>query len=599
VRAAWQTQLTAARQTPGLLPALVRRRAELLPRFAAYYTHLRTLPRRVRRGLQRQWGLPLAGVALALALGPSPGLAATIPVRGSCTLVQAITAANTDTARGGCPAGSGADTLVLEPPGRTVTLTRVDNTTYGPTGLPVISSAITIAGNGGTIARPATAPAFRLLAVSATGELTLEGLTLTGGLASGDSDVSNSGGGVSNRGVVTISSSTISGNTATGLGGGVYNDAAVVTVTESTISGNTADNGGGIGNSAVGSLYYPPLPLATVTITKSTITGNTGAGVTSGNYAGGVTVTITESTITGNRSGGVATSAGGGDIRPFGRATLTISASTISGNTGAGVSFDSSYGGQGTATISASTITGNTASAEGGGIMNSSAYGGQFTVTLAHSLVAGNRAPSAPEIVNRDGTITANAFNLFGVNGSAGVVGFRPGARDVVPRAGVQLRHILNPTLANNGGPTRTHALVPGSPALNAGDRACTDATGVPLRRDQRGVLRPQEGVCDIGAFEFLPVVLCGGRPATLVGSATADFLFGTPGTDVIHGRGGNDVLEGRGGNDMLCGGPGHDTLRGGFGQDQLDGGPGTDVCDGGAGTDMHAGGCEVLHNVP
>ena len=80
VRAAWQEQIAAARRTPGLLPEITRRREELLHRFTAYYIQLRALPRRVRRALQRQWHLPLAGVALMLALGQSPALAATIPV---------------------------------------------------------------------------------------------------------------------------------------------------------------------------------------------------------------------------------------------------------------------------------------------------------------------------------------------------------------------------------------------------------------------------------------------------------------------------------------------------------------------------------------
>ena len=61
------------------------------PRFAAVYTQLRSLPRRIRRALQRQWRLPLAGIALMLALGQQPGLAATIPVGVACTLVDAIT----------------------------------------------------------------------------------------------------------------------------------------------------------------------------------------------------------------------------------------------------------------------------------------------------------------------------------------------------------------------------------------------------------------------------------------------------------------------------------------------------------------------------
>ena len=75
--------------------------------------------------------MPLAGVALMLALGQSPGLAATIPVNANCTLIDAITAANTDTATGGCPAGSGVDTIV-PPPGSTQTLPTVNNNTnYG------------------------------------------------------------------------------------------------------------------------------------------------------------------------------------------------------------------------------------------------------------------------------------------------------------------------------------------------------------------------------------------------------------------------------------------------------------------------------------
>ena len=72
VRAAWQTPLAAAGTLPGLVPALVPPRHALHSRFTAYHTQLRALPRRVRRALQRQWRLPLAGIALMLALGQSP-----------------------------------------------------------------------------------------------------------------------------------------------------------------------------------------------------------------------------------------------------------------------------------------------------------------------------------------------------------------------------------------------------------------------------------------------------------------------------------------------------------------------------------------------
>jgi RTX calcium-binding nonapeptide repeat (4 copies) len=170
------------------------------------------------------------------------------------------------------------------------------------------------------------------------------------------------------------------------------------------------------------------------------------------------------------------------------------------------------------------------------------------------------------------------------VDGTAGVEGVSPGTTDIVPPVGVQLVDILEPTLAENGGPTRTHALVRGSLARNADPRGCPDAQGRSLRRDQRGVLRPQEGRCDVGAVEFLPVVVCAGRHATLVGSAEADVLRGTAGDDVIVGLDGNDVLAGRGGNDVLCGEAGDDLLRGGAG---------TDACHGGAGTDTAAG-CET-----
>jgi hypothetical protein len=97
IQAAWPAQLATAVKTPDVVSALVCYH-RLLPRVAAYYTQLQALPRRVRRALQRQLGLPLATLALWLALGQLPALAATIAVGGDCTLVDAITAANTDTA---------------------------------------------------------------------------------------------------------------------------------------------------------------------------------------------------------------------------------------------------------------------------------------------------------------------------------------------------------------------------------------------------------------------------------------------------------------------------------------------------------------------
>ncbi|HKH21097.1 MAG TPA: hypothetical protein VKB53_09490, partial [Gammaproteobacteria bacterium] len=123
---------------------------DLLPRFAEHYQQRKALRRRMRRSLQRQWKRSLAGVALLIALGQAPALAATINVGGACTLIRAIVAANNDTATPGCKKGSGADTIVL-PRGSTQTLTAVNNTNYGPTGLPTVRTPITIVGNGSKI----------------------------------------------------------------------------------------------------------------------------------------------------------------------------------------------------------------------------------------------------------------------------------------------------------------------------------------------------------------------------------------------------------------------------------------------------------------
>ena len=548
-----QVRNAAASMTPSLLSLLVRSQPEFRSRVAVYETQLRALPRRVRRALQRQWRLPLAGIALMLALGQSPGLAATISVSAGCTLIDAITAANTDTATGGCPAGSGADTIVL-PAGSRQTLTEVNNDTYGPTGLPLIRSVITIEGQGSTMVRDNTAPDFRMIAVHSTGELTLQETTVSGGVVApgGDPD-RDSGGGVANYGgIVTVTNSTISGNVANSgggvaySGGGVANLGGTLTVTNSTITGNVANRGGGVANyggivtvtdstisgnaggtGVAGGVYNDS--SGTLTVTNSTISGNSGSGV----YTYGI-VTVTNSTISGNSGDGVASysdsgivtvtnstisgNAGSGVYNSL-SATLTVTDSTISGNAGSGV-VNSFIIYRGTVTMTNSTISGNAGNGVvnfdsltmtnctisgnfGNGVVNS--YGD--TLTLVRTLVAGNTAATGPEIVNR-GTVLADNHNLFGVDGTAGVEGFRPGPTDIVPPEGVLLSDILQPRPVNNGGPTPTHALVPGSPAIDAGGTVCTDAEGNPLLTDQRGEPRPVDGdgdgqaACDIGAFE-------------------------------------------------------------------------------------------------
>jgi hypothetical protein len=483
--------------------------------------------------------LPLAELALLLALWHSSGLAATIPVDGTaCTLAAAITAANIDAESGDCPAGSGADTLVL-PVGGTLTLTGVDNSTYGETGLPVVTSTITIAGQGSMLQRDTTATDFRILAVGGGGDLTVEALTLRGGIAepfrgggvanyggsltltnstvSGNSAVcgggvyntssltlTNStvsgnsafcGGGVYNTGSLTLSNSTISGNSADDAGGGVFNFASL-TLVHSTLFGNSAFCGGGAYNAGTLSLINSTLSgnmascsgggvynfSGTLTVTNSTLSGNTADGNGGGmsNLIG--TLTVTNSTLSGNRAAN-----NGGGVYNYG--TLVLANSTLSGNTADGDGGGVLNGA--TLTMTNSTLSGNTAANDGGGVSSTG------TLTLARTLVSGNTANAGAEIfASYGGSVTVDNFNLLGQDDTPGVVGFAAGATDIVPPEGVILSAILD-SLAFNGGPTQTHNLLSGSVAV---DKA---PTGSCPPTDQRGFARPFGGPCDIGAVEL------------------------------------------------------------------------------------------------
>lgn len=467
----------------------------------------------------------LAGIAL-LALGQAPAFAATINVGGGCTLVDAVTSANTDAGTGGCTDGAGADTLVL-PSGGTQTLTDVNN---ADNGLPVITSAITIQGNGSTIRRAATAPPFRIFDVAAgAGRLTLQQTTVTGGSA-------GIGGGLLNSGIAVLTNSTLDGNRSTGFGAGVSNRPnATLTIINSTLSGNIAGSeGGGIDNEG-----------GTSTFINSTVSGNSA----------------------GTQGGGV-----------------------------------SNFSTTGTVSLILSTVTDNSAPTRGGGVGNIG------ELNLRGTLISGNAGTLlGREVFHSTGSVVAN-FNLFGFNGNSGIVGFLPGANNVVPPAGVTILEILGALASNAPGTTQTHALIAGSPALNTVTTGCP-----PPALDQRGVTRPQGTACDVGSFELEATApppppgppgppsadgLCFGLVATITGTELDDTLIGTPGPDVINGLGGDDEIFGRGGNDRMCGGAGNDTLIGARGADRMDGGEDTDECNGGIGPDT-AINCEAVLSVP
>jgi len=151
--------------------------------------------------------------------------------------------------------------------------------------------------------------------------------------------------------------------------------------------------------------------------------------------------------------------------------------------------------GAGTVTISQGTLSGNSSNSYGGGVFVRNAL-----LTLHQTLVTGNAASTGRELRSSgSSTITLDDYNLFGHDGTSGLSNVSAGTTDVVPGTGVALSDILNPTLAFNGGPTQTHALVSGSAAVDAVPAASCATT------DQRGYLRPGTGstACDIGAYEL------------------------------------------------------------------------------------------------
>lgn len=398
---------------------------------------------------------PLLSVLISqiLALPTSAAVVGNIQCGNTAGLISAITTANTT---------PGADEINLNIDNQAncvYLLTRVDNNTDGANGLPSITDSLTINGNHSAIRRQDGSLAFRIIHVASTGQLTLKQLSVEKGAATGDNPL-NSGGGVFNHGGLTLEYSTISGNTANWAGGGIVNYKSTTTLTNSTVSGNTAQIGSGIAN------YY-----STATLTNCTILGNTaktGGGIA--NYKS--TATLTNSTVSGN----TANLAGGGIYNVDSTATLTNS--TVSGNTATVVGGILNY-------VATDTFTAV------GGILNYTA-----TATLKNTILAGNTATdSNPDCFNWLGTFNTNHHNLLGGDDTTEC---HAGATDLtLTTLGMTITDVLNPTLADNGGPTQTLALVENSPAIDAADNAVCPAT------DQRGVSRPQGAKCDIGAFEY------------------------------------------------------------------------------------------------
>jgi hypothetical protein len=331
---------------------------------------------------------------------------------------------------------------------------------------------------------------------------------------------SNSGGGVYSDGsggsaTLTILNSAITSNHAYSAGGGIYNDAsnggsATLTITNCSVSDNSAAfiSDFGLSGGEGGGIYSDG---GTVMITNSSVSGNSAGLIdpSPASYGGGIsnygTLTITNSTINSNQCG----LAGGGIYSPNG--TLTITSSTVSNNAADGAHDGKPWGHvggivAGTLTFTNSTLSGNYANVSDGGISlgggtitnstisdnnGSISFGGGGGLEIGNTIL--NATAGSANIINDGGTITSAGYNLSNDDGG----GYLNGPGDQV-----NTDPMLGP-LQDNGGATFTHALLPGSPAINTGDPSFTP----PPSYDQRGspFVRVFNGRTDIGSFEAQP----------------------------------------------------------------------------------------------
>jgi Ca2+-binding RTX toxin-like protein len=474
-----------------------------------------------------------------------PGLCTALPM--DCSLRAAADAADA------LPADD--DTIMLPAGTYTVDVVanghieEIDGDSTGTTTIMGAGAATTtIIANGAAAPDPQVGGVFFFQA-----PVVLQAVTITGGMA-GDQ-----GGAIQSIDDLTLSGVVISGNRANEvplgskpLGGGVDHFDGALTIVNSSIANNVASGPDG---AVAGGLYH-----------------ETGA------------LTIQSSTISGNRVEDTAGAGGddyatGGGIDVF-DANTSITNSTISGNVAAATEGFGSGGGISlsvdvpkSVTILNTSIVGNSASGAGG-----SSGGNIFNffvpanINLKNTILANGFAGSSP---NCTGGLTSQGHNL--IVPASTECGFNAGLGDIgAPNA------LLGP-LASNAGPTQTHLPQSGSPAINKGDNNGCPGT------DQRGVARPQAGVCDIGSDE-VQIPTCKGQFATVFSSSPTATLTGTSARDVIVGGTGPNTINSGGGNDLVCAGSGNDKVNSGGGRDRVFGGGGRDRLNGGAGRDVLAG---------
>lgn len=426
-----------------------------------------------------------------LDFNPGNGICETVAGNGVCTLRAAILEAN---------AHAGADTIVLQA-NVTYLLTRVGIDDVARTGDLDVTDSVTIIGAGPTTVIDGNGAVLGdrvfqfdkcigggYMSVCATGDVvaTLSGVTIQHGYSA------IVGGGILNHATLTLQNCVVTANTVNGLndwGGGILSDASL------TIIGSVVSNNISGGHNAYGGGIYSQGPL---TIESSTISGNTTSGSPGAGggliILGGAKSLIRNTTISGNGA-----TTGGGIYTTIN--SLSVVNTTISGNAsteGAGGVY-SKYGPVGFYNV---TVVKNTANSDeikpggtGAGIFNEAGA----TLYLANSIVADNAV-----LVPTDGKPIRDPDQCSGYIASLGgnLLSDVDAGHCSIGGPYSVTAVALGP-LQNNGGPTKTHALLAGSAAIDAGNiTGCLVGDDKPITTDQRGFRRPYGPYCDVGAFE-------------------------------------------------------------------------------------------------